>query len=154
MFNFGFTFHEIPCACIDLLSRDNYKFIVFSEIDRETCQLKPKYSRCPHCDRIHHVSEIGQSKIVESSSGEAIPTIDTLKINIPENIMLFLKKFNCGVHIYESINYLVEKKEGDDIILNRVRDNDSNRMICTVLRIAPDGKYKIFETEYNSGMNI
>lgn len=123
--------HMVECKCIlpqfkKLKDPIFHKFIVFSELEEDTAAVKLSYSQCPHCGAIHKVKEIGISDILNKDTMLSIPTVDELKMDLPEKLSILLERNQCEIHSWQEAKFIIENKLwGRTLLLTKERDAET-----------------------------
>lgn len=123
--------HLVECKCIlpqfkKIPDPPFHKFAVFNEIEDETGRCKQSYSQCPNCGAVHRVTEVGQSDILNKDSMLALPTIEDLRISLPEWLTILLERHECDIATWQEAKFIYEnEKWGYPVILAKERDGDN-----------------------------
>ena len=89
--------HLIQCHCVLPQFRGAdppvfHKFVVFSVIDDSDAVVE-RVAKCPSCDAVHRVTEIGQSEIVHGRDGSSSAIdIEDVKSQRPTPIVSILER--------------------------------------------------------------
>lgn len=123
--------HLVECKCIlpQFKKMDEppfHKFIVFSELEEETAQVKTSYAQCPNCGAIHKIQEIGLSKILNKDSMLSIPTIEDIKTQLPDWLSVLLERHECDLPTWQEAHFIMANELwGRTIILAKEREGES-----------------------------
>ena len=139
--------HLVQCHCVlpQFRAADPpifHKFIVFSVIDENDAVVE-KVAKCPNCDALHRVTEIGKSEIVHGKDGSSsVMDIEDIKSQLPTSIVTILDRHKVDDATYEQALFYVNTYNADDaIILARERLED--RTSIKAMWIKPDRSIKI-----------
>ena len=133
--------HMIECKCIHPIFKDVeptvfHKFIVFSVMDQETCDIKSSYAQCNNCGVIHKIIGIGQSTILKKEESNSIESIDEIKFSLPNHLRVVLEKYDCDLHVWQEVKFIYENELfGRYVILSKEKDGDNSSVFS--------GKYMI-----------
>lgn len=148
--------HLIDCKCI-LPQYKNvhppifHKFIVFSEIIEPNADVVPSYVSCNNCGVIHRIIEINQSVILKKEESAAVPTIDDIKINLPEKLVGVLDKHDLSLATWQEVQFILEQKYwGRGIVLSKEKESD--KTFGKYLMILGENLYKIDNFEREEGL--
>lgn len=140
-----YTKHMIECNCIHPMFKDReppvfHKFIVFSEMDSVTCDVKTSYAQCNNCGMIHKIIGIGKSTPLRKEDSSLLPSIDELKYSLPTHLRTTLEKYDSPVHTWQEVKCIYDNRLwGRIVILSKEKDSRES----TVFR----GKYLIILSE-------
>tara|TARA_R110002153_G_scaffold40199_1_gene115081 strand:- start:725 stop:1198 length:474 start_codon:yes stop_codon:yes gene_type:complete len=132
--------HLIECHCSLPIFKDKeaityHKFVVYSKFD-ERGSIIPKYAQCNNCGANHHVFEMCRSEIkIGKEDNNVALTIEDVSIGLPDKVVGVLKKYECGIEIYEEVNDVIENNlYPHSVIVNRelVDDNYEIKIINLV----------------------
>lgn len=124
-----YTKHMIECNCIHPIFKNSdppvfHKFIVFSEMDAATCDVKPSYVQCNNCGAIHKITNVGKSVTLKKEESSAVESIDEIKFSLPNHIKVILEKYDCALHIWQEAKFIYENKLwGRFVILSKEKDS-------------------------------
>jgi len=124
-----YTKHMIECNCVHPMFKAAeppvfHKFIVFSEMDSNTFDVKPSYCQCNNCGAIHKITTIGKSTTLKKEESSAVESIDEIKFSLPNHIRTIIEKYNCPLHIWQEAKFIYENQLwGRFIILSKEKDS-------------------------------
>tara|TARA_R110002153_G_scaffold262632_1_gene423612 strand:+ start:90 stop:563 length:474 start_codon:yes stop_codon:yes gene_type:complete len=139
--------HLIECHCSLPIFKDKeaiiyHKFVVYSRFD-ERGNIIPKYSQCSNCGANHYVFEICRSEIkVGREDNNIALTIEDIAIGLPDKIINVLKKYECGIEVYEEVNDVIENNlYPHSVVVNRELVDDSYEI--KIINLVSQDKIKI-----------
>lgn len=138
--------HLIDCRCILPQNRGTnnfHKFIVFSVIDDDD-NVIPSFAQCNHCGVVHRVSDICTSEIISRESMATLPTIEEIKISLPDKLTTALSRFERDMDLptWQNIGFVYENQLlGQPIIINK--DCEGHEVTYKVLTILGQNLFKI-----------
>ena len=139
--------HLVQCHCVlpQFRSADPpvfHKFVVFSVID-ESDSIAEKVAKCPNCDALHRVTEIGKSEIAHGREGSAsVMDIEDIKSQLPTSIASILDRHKVDDATYEQALFYVNTYNSEDpIILAKERIEDKTSIKAMWLK--PDRSLRI-----------
>lgn len=120
--------HLVECKCIlpqfrKMTHPPFHKFIVFSELEEETGNLKPSFAQCPNCGAVHRVKEVSTSDISNKDTMLSLPTIEDLKLEIPGKMAALLERHECDLPSWQEAKFIIDNEMwGRTIILAKERE--------------------------------
>ncbi len=139
--------HLVQCHCVLPQYRNTnptifHKFVVFSVIDDKD-QIAEKVSKCPNCDALHRVTEIGKSEIVHGKDGSsAVMDVEDIKSQLPTSLATILDRHKVDDATYEQALFYVNTYNTDEpIVLAKERLDESTSVKALWLR--PDRSFRI-----------
>lgn len=105
--------HLIECHCSLSIFKDSkdivyHKFVTYSKFD-ERGSIIPKYAQCNNCGANHYVFEICRSEVkIGKEDNNVALTIEDISIGLPDKLNNILKKYECGIEVYEEVNDVIE----------------------------------------------
>jgi len=146
----------VECKCI-LPQFKNYKqpifhkFIVFSELEEETALVKQSYAQCAYCGAIHRIKEIGVSDILNKDTMLSLPTLEEIKMGLPEKLVIIMERNECELHTWQEAKFIIDNKMwGQTLIL--VKENDGGNTVGKFLIILDRDVYKLETFERFDGL--
>jgi hypothetical protein len=140
--------HLVQCHCVLPQFRGTnptvfHKFVVFSVIDDQDA-VTEKVVKCPNCDALHRVTEIGKSEIVPGKDGSsAAVDVEDIKCQLPTSLSAVLDRHKVDDSTYEqALFYVNTYNTTDPIVLARERLDDGSVTIKS-LWMRPDRSFKI-----------
>jgi hypothetical protein len=139
--------HLIQCHCVLPQFRGAdppvfHKFVVFSVIDDSDAVVE-RVAKCPSCDAVHRVTEIGQSEIVHGRDGSSSAIdIEDVKSQLPTPIVSILERHKVDEATYEQALFYVNTYNSDDPIV-LARETLDGRTSVKALWIKPDRSLRI-----------
>jgi len=121
-----------------------FTFPVLSEINKKGL-VKNKNVKCPNCNRIHEVYEIGKSNIIVNGSYR---DLDDIKLSLPDKLLPVLENYDCDFTTYEECELALKKshKNGSKIILTKEIGDDEVTGKCVIIK--KNGKFSIESYTY------
>lgn len=126
----SFVIHLVECNCVlPQFAKHHptiwHKFVVFTELE-ENGNVKPHYAKCDNCQGIHRIKEIGKpTERVNKETTTLIPNIEDLIGEIPENYGALLKRYNCPLHIWQSVKFYIQHSQwGSVVVLSKEKEPD------------------------------
>lgn len=123
-----FIKHLITCKCflpIFVEQNINHKFVVFSELEGETADVKKSFAQCNNCGVVHKVTEVGVSEVLRKEESIALPNIEEIKLNIPSWLSNALEKHDCEIPVWQEAQFILEHKLwGTPIVLGKEKEDD------------------------------
>lgn len=122
--------HLVECKCIlpQYRTMNNppfHKFIVFSELEENTALVKTSFAQCPSCGAIHRVNEVGLSKILNKDSMLSLPSIEDIKLGMPERLAAILERHECDLPTWQEVDFIVKNQLwGRPVILTKEREGE------------------------------
>ena len=139
--------HLIQCHCVLPQYRGAnptvfHKFVVFSVIDDQDA-VSEKVVKCPNCDALHRVTEIGKSEIVHGKDGSSSAMdIEDIKSQLPTGLASILDRHKVDEATYEQALFHVNTYNSDEpIVLARERFDD--KVSIKALWLRPDRSFRI-----------
>jgi len=129
MLSAEYTKHMIECRCIHPLLKEIeptifHKFVVFSEMDPKTYDVKPSYCQCNNCGMIHKIVSIGKSEILKKEETSLLESIDEIKFGVPNHLRTILEKYNSELHVWQEAKFIYDNKlYGKHVILSKEKDS-------------------------------
>jgi hypothetical protein len=138
--------HLISCRCTLPQYKDAaifHKFIVFSVVD-DTDNVVPKMAQCNNCGVIHKVIDLCKSDILNGNeSAVTLPSIDDIKICLPERLISILEKYNAiELATWEATKFIVDNQRWGDFIVLATEIIDGSKTI-KILRILGNNLFNI-----------
>ena len=140
--------HLIQCHCVLPQFRGAdppifHRFIVFSVIDDGDAVVE-KVVKCPNCDALHRVTEVGRSEIVHGKDGSsAAVDIEDIKCQLPTSLSAVLDRHKVDESTYEqALFYVNTYNTSDPIVLTRERLDDGSVTVKS-LWLRPDRSFRI-----------
>jgi len=134
------TKHLIQCHCVlpqyrNLKDPIFHKFVVFSRSD-ESGEIIEKLSKCNNCGVIHKITDFCKSEIAHGAeSNFGIPTIEDIRINIPEKVCNILDKHKCDISTWEKIDDIFENEEWESqTVLSRQTIDSSTQVVVLIIK--------------------
>lgn len=119
-----------------------HKFVVFSVINDEDAVVE-KVTKCPNCDALHSVSEIGKSEIAYGRDGSSSAIdIEDIKSQLPTGIASILDRHKVDEATYEQALFYVNTYNSDDPIV-LAKERIENKVSVKAMWIRPDRSLKI-----------
>lgn len=147
--------HLIECKCILPQFRKMpippfHKFVVFSELEEETADLKQSWVQCPSCNAVHRVYEVGLSEILNKDEMRSLPTIEDIRMELPDKMCGLLDRHDCDLHIWQEVKFIMEHKLwGRPVIL--AKEYDGPRVVGKYVVILAREIYKLENFERFDG---
>jgi hypothetical protein len=119
-----YTKHLVECKCVlpqfkQVEPPRWHHFVVFSEID-EMGSVIPSFAQCNNCGIVHRITEVGTSIILTKDNSTTLPSLEELKIGLPDKIVSILEKYDVDLPTYQEAMFIFEHKLwGRTIILNK-----------------------------------
>lgn len=116
--------HLIQCKCIlpqfrKMEDPPFHKFIVLSELD-ERGDVISSFAQCTNCEVIHKVTEVTKSEILKKEHMPSILTIDEIKGNLPEKLVVGLSTYELDLHQWQEIKWILDNEGwGRSVILTK-----------------------------------
>jgi hypothetical protein len=139
--------HLVQCHCVLPQFRNAdppifHKFVVFSVVDNED-KVVEKISKCPNCDALHRVNEIGKSEIYHGRDGSsAVMDIEDVKSQLPTGLVAVLDRHKVDDATYEQALFYANTYESElPIVLAKERLENSTSVKALWLR--PDRSFRI-----------
>ena len=119
-----------------------HKFVVFSVINDEDAVVE-KVAKCPNCDALHRVTEVGKSEIAHGKEGSSsVIDVEDIKSQLPTGIASILDRHKVDEATYEQALFYVNTYNSDDpIVLAKERIED--KVSVKAMWIRPDRSLKI-----------
>jgi hypothetical protein len=139
--------HLVQCHCVLPQFRGAdppifHKFIVFSVID-DSDSVVEKVSKCPNCDALHRVTEVGKSEIVHGKDGSsAAMDIEDIKSQLPTSIASILDRHKVDEATYEQALFYVNTYNSDDPIV-LAKERLEGKATIKAMWIKPDRSVRI-----------
>ena len=114
--------HLVQCHCVLPQFRGAdppvfHKFVVFSVIDDSDAVVE-KVSKCPNCDALHRVTELGKSEIAHGKDGSSSAMdIEDIKSQLPTALVSVLDRHKVDEATYEQALFFVNTYNTDDPIV-------------------------------------
>lgn len=119
-----YTKHLIECNCV-LPKYKNWEppvwhqFIVFSEINEEG-NIIPSFAQCNNCNKIHKVTEVGTSTILNKDHLPSLPNLDEVLSSLPPKLQKELEPYSIGLPLAQEILFVFEnQKWGKSIVISK-----------------------------------
>jgi hypothetical protein len=133
----AFVKHLLECNCILPQFKSHaasgkgvipfHRFIVFSEL-RPDGSVKTSYAQCNNCSAIHKIVEVNKSEYLRREQMSSLPDIEELQDQVPEGMMVLLKKHDCPLPTWQQTEFIFRNKLwGEVIILSRERENPGDQ---------------------------
>jgi hypothetical protein len=139
--------HLVQCHCVLPLFRGKdppvfHMFTVFSVVD-ENDNFIEKTAKCPNCDALHRVTEVGRSEIAHGKDGSSSAMdIEDIKSQLPTGLASILDRHKVDEATYEQALFYVNTYNTDDpIVLARERLEDKTSI--KALWMKPDRSFRI-----------
>lgn len=139
--------HLVQCHCVLPQFRGSdppvfHKFVVFSVINDEDAVVE-KVAKCPNCDALHRVTEVGKSEIAHGKEGSSsVIDVEDIKSQLPTGIASILDRHKVDEATYEQALFYVNTYNSDDpIVLAKERIED--KVSVKAMWIRPDRSLKI-----------
>ena len=139
--------HLVQCHCVLPQFRGSdppvfHKFVVFSVINDEDAVVE-KVAKCPNCDALHSVTEIGKSEIARGRDGSSSAMdIEDIKSQLPTSLATILDRHKVDDATYEQALFYVNTYNTDEpIVLAKERLDESTSVKALWLR--PDRSFRI-----------
>lgn len=153
-----YTKHLVECRCINTLYKDIeppvfHKFVVFSEMDSSTYDVKPSYAQCNNCGMIHKIVSIGKSEVLRKEETSLLDSIDEIKFGLPNHLRTILEKYAVELHIWQEAKFIYENKLwGKHVILSKEKDSrDSTVFHGKYMIILGESLFKVDSYEQDEG---
>lgn len=131
--------------------------MVFSIVDDEDVVI-PKQVECNNCGIVHHVEEIGKSKILPSELVGTQVTQDDIEASIPTNIATILKSYEMPLPFWEEVQFLLEQQKAGFVVLKKsslkIDQNEDDSTSGKILRIFPNGTVKVESFTRNNYLEL
>lgn len=114
--------HLVQCHCVLPQFRGAdppifHRFVVFSVLNDDDTVVE-RVARCPSCDALHRVIEIGRSEIVPGRDGSAsVMDIEDVKSQLPTSLVTVLERHKVDEATYEQALYYVNTYNTEDPIV-------------------------------------
>jgi len=141
------TKHLVQCHCVLPQFRGAdppifHKFIVFSVLN-ENDEVVERVAKCPNCDALHRVTEIGRSSIVHGKDGSAaVIDIEDVKSQLPTSLVSVLERHKVDEATYEQALFYVNTYNTDDPIV-LAREILEEKTSVKALWLKPDRSFRI-----------
>lgn len=138
--------HLVSCKCILPQFKNSspviyHRFIAFSELD-EYGLIIPSYAQCTNCGSIHKIIEVGKSSIINKEEMKSLPTIEDIKLNIPERLANVLIQSDVPLSTWQEVQFILENKLwGRMVVLAKEREEDS--MFIKYMIILGENLFKV-----------
>ena len=139
--------HLIQCHCVLPQFKDVrpilfHQFVVFSVVDGDD-KVVERLAKCPNCDALHSVTEIGKSSIAVGRDGSSsVIDIEDIKCQLPTALVSVLDRHKVDDATYEQALFHVNTLNSEDpIVLSRERLDDKTSVKALWLR--PDRSFRI-----------
>ena len=139
--------HLVQCHCVLPQFRGAdppvfHRFVVFSVIDGED-RVVEKVVKCPSCDALHRVTELGQSEIIHGRDGSASAMdVEDIKSQLPTSLVSVLERHKVDEATYEQALFYVNTYNTDDPIV-LAREKMDGRTSVKALWLRPDRSLRI-----------
>lgn len=132
--------HLIECRCILAQFRNQpnpvfHKFVVFSIVEDDDT-VRMKFAQCNNCGIIHKITDMCKSQIMNGREDmRSIPTIEDIKISIPEKLASILEKYDVSLPYWEHAKFIIDNERwGENITLSSdVEDNQRQVKFIKIL---------------------
>lgn len=130
MAQYEFIKHLIECKCLLPQYKNTFppvfhKFLVFSIVDQNG-DIIPSYAQCNNCSVVHKIIEVGQSEILKIEESKIVPTIEDIKLSLPEKMIGILQLYDCPLATWQEVKFIIENKMwGRGTVLAKERDGTS-----------------------------
>lgn len=114
--------HLVQCHCVLPQFRGLdppvfHKFVVFSVVGDDDAVVE-RVAKCPNCDALHRVTEIGRSEIIAGKDGSAsVLDIEDVKSQLPTALVSVLDRHKVDEATYEQALYYVNTYNTEDPIV-------------------------------------
>lgn len=139
--------HLVQCHCVLPQFRGAdppifHKFVVFSVVEKDD-KVVEKISKCPNCDALHRVTEIGKSEIYHGKEGSsAVMDIEDIKSQLPTGLVSILDRHKVDDATYEQALFYTNTYETElPIVLAKERLENSTSV--KALWLKPDRTFRI-----------
>ena len=138
--------HLISCRCFlpqykEMEIPPDHKFIVFSALNDQG-EMNPHYAQCNNCGIIHKVFEVSTSKTLKKESMLTLPSVDDIKLGLPEWLVGLLELHDCDLHIYQEAEFILKHGLwGRFVVLAKERDEDM--LLGKIVQILGKELYKV-----------
>lgn len=142
--------HAVECNCILPQFRGTeppvfHRFVVFSMFDADD-NVMGKYVTCNNCGAMHHVTEIGRSKVVSDENTAVARTIDDVALGIPDKITALLKQHDAPFATWEECEALFSEKSPKALIV-LTRETIGSTVRGKALRVLGRDRFQIEQYE-------
>lgn len=147
--------HLVECNCILPQFRKMpippwHKFVVFSELEEETAEVKTSWVQCPNCDVVHRVYEIGLSEILKKDEMRSLPTREDIRMELPDKMCGLLDRHDCDLATWQEVQFIMRHKLwGRRVII--AKEHDGPRVIGKYVVILGPEVYKLENFERFDG---
>lgn len=106
--------HLVQCHCVLPQYRKRkepvfHKFLVFSILEND--EVEEKLVQCSNCDVVHRVFDLCKSEVYSGKDESlSVATLQDVTISIPDKIKSLLESYNCEIHVYESVKFILEEE--------------------------------------------
>jgi len=119
-----------------------HKFVVFSELEEETALVKDSFAQCPNCDAIHRVTEVGLSEISNKDTLMSLPTIEDIKLELPDKMVGLLERHDCDLPTWQEVKYILDNSMwGRTVVL--AKEHEGHTVIGKFVIILAREVYKV-----------
>lgn len=145
--------HLVECKCIlpqfrKMTLPPFHKFVVFSELEEETTQVKVTFVQCPNCDAVHRILEIGLSEILNKDVLITLPTIEDIKMEIPDKMIGLLERHECDLPTWQEVKYILDNNMwGRTVVL--AKEHEGHVVMGKFVIILAHEVYKVEMFERN-----
>lgn len=134
-----FIKHLVTCKCFLPIFQEhniNHKFVVFSELERESGAVVRSFAQCNNCGVIHKVTEVGVSEIMRKEESIAIPKVEEIKPGMPSWLSNALETHDCDISTWQEAQFVYENKLwGTPVVLAKEKEDSSTTIIKYILII-------------------
>jgi hypothetical protein len=127
--------HLIQCHCVLPQFRGAnppifHKFVVFSVVADDDTVVE-RVAKCPNCDALHKVTEIGQSEIIPGRDGSSSAIdIEDIKSQLPTSLLSVLERHKVDEATFEqALFYANTYNTEDPIVLARENLGDGKTSV-------------------------
>lgn len=140
--------HVVECNCFLPQDGRPFRFVVFSTLEDDV--LAPHLVRCPACDAVHRILDIGKSVVLPKSEGtRVVVTLDDVKASLPQNVAAVLEKHDVDLSRYQQALFIVENSRwGEHVVLSD--DTVEGRRVVKYMRIIGPNLLKVEHHEDDS----
>jgi ssDNA-binding Zn-finger/Zn-ribbon topoisomerase 1 len=147
--------HSIECMCVHPTMREVEPVVVFAfpvitEITKKGL-VKKKTVKCPNCDRIHNVYEIGKSEIVNYGS---YLELDDVKRKLPNSLVNILDEHGCDFVTYEECELALRRKVKNNKKVVLTREFSDGEVFGKCVLLSKKGKFVVESYKYNSRSEV
>ena len=143
--------HLVQCHCVlpQFRSVDPpifHRFVVFSVLGDDDVVVE-RVSKCPHCDALHRVTELGRSEIIHGRDGSSsVMNIEDVKSQLPSPLVAVLDRHKVDEATYEQALYYVNTYNTEDPIILARENLGGGKTSIKALWLRADRSLKIETT--------